>query len=178
MHIIDRIFLALYSFLIAILSLLFILVPFSRAFYDWIKSVLEVYYTNWLNIIIPFFFFIISVRFLISGLKNNKSKSSSMSQYSTYGEIKISLQAIEGMAKKSAESISGFRDIKAIAKQTKEGVIIYISALALTDIDIPETVLHIQQCIKEYIERYTGISVKEVKMTIDNIAINSKGRVE
>jgi len=59
-----------------------------------------------------------------------------------------------------------------------DGLIVHISALALSDINIPESSIKVQQSIKEYIEECTGISVKEIKVKINNLANQSKGRVE
>lgn len=178
MNILDRIFLTLYSLLIGFFSLLFIFVPFNQWIYHWTSTLFNQYAMDWKNIFIPIFFLGISIRFLISGIKRGKYRDDSVTRHTAYGEIKISLQAIEGMAQKSARGIIGLKDIKAIAKKIDDGLLIKIKALALTDINIPEVTNEVQKNVKEYIEGSTGIPIKEIKVIIDDIAIQNRGRVE
>lgn len=178
MKLIDRIFLGIYSFFIAILSVIFILFPLNGKVYRWTCYFLEVYSKDLQNIIIPIIFFIISMRFLISGIKNNSKNNNSVVKHTAYGEINISMETIEGMALKSAKTVHGLRDIKASAHQRNDGIIINMKAFALSDINIPQTAMNIQQRIKEHIETSTGVDVVKVKINIDNIALQSKKRVE
>lgn len=178
MNIFSRIFLAIYSFCIAIFSLLLIGVPFNSWAYDWTSLLLRNYAMKWENVVIPAFFLCVSILFLVSGLKRKKTKVNGVTRHTTYGEVKITLQAIEGMAQKSIKTIPGLKDIKGVAKPLEDGLIIKITACALTDVNIPETTVLVQKNIKEYIEKYTGIVVKEVKVIIQDIGLKSKGRVE
>jgi len=177
MNLADRILLTLYSLIIGLFALLLIFVPFSDAAYNWTSYLFNNYSLDWQNVFIPVFFLAISIRFLISGIKL-KGRSQSVVRHTAFGEVNISLQAIEGMAQKSARIVPGLRDIKAAAQQVDDGVIIHLNALALSDINIPESSVKVQQNIKEYIEECTGISVKEIKVKINDLANQSKGRVE
>lgn len=179
MKLVDRVLLTIYSFLIGVFTLLLILTPFSTWAYNWTGYLLKSYSANWQNSIIPLLFFGTSIRFLFSGIKNkNKGKNQAVIRHTNFGEVNISLQAIEGMAQKSARVIPGLRDIKALAHNIDEGVVIEINALALSDVNIPEASIKVQQNIKEYVEDCTGINVKEIKVKINNLANQSKSRVE
>ncbi len=178
MKLIDRVLLTIYSFLIGLFSLILIFVPVSPLAFNWINYWFKSYSMNWQNFIIPMLFLGTSIRFLFSGFKNNRGKNHSVIRHTAFGEVNISLQAIEGMAQKSARIVPGLKDIKATGKQIDEGIIIEVNALALSDINIPETSIKVQQNIKEYIEEFTGINVKEVKVKINSLANQTKGRVE
>jgi len=177
MNIADRILLTIYSSIVGVISLFLVFVPFSKAAYNWTSYGINTIRNTWQNIIIPLFFLAISIRFLISGIRMRKGRSQTVVRHTTFGEVNISLSAIEGMAQKSARVVPGLRDIKAVAQQVDDGVIIHITALALSDMNIPESSIKAQQSIKEYIEECTGISVKEIKVRINDLA-NQKGRVE
>lgn len=179
MKLVDRVLLTIYSFLIGVFTLLLILTPFSTWAFNWTSYLLKMYSSNWQNSIIPLLFLGTSIRFLFSGIKNNnKGKSQAVVRHTNFGEVNISLQAIEGMAQKSARTVPGLRDIKAVAHNIDDGVVIEINALALSDVNIPESSTKIQQGIKEYIEECTGVNVREIKVKINNLANQSKGRVE
>ncbi|MBB6216626.1 putative alkaline shock family protein YloU [Anaerosolibacter carboniphilus] len=178
MNIIDRVFLALYSLFIGLFSLILLFVPFYEEAYWWTSHVFDIYRFDWQYVLIPGFFFIISIRFLMTGLKSHASKNRSIVKHTSYGEISISLNTLEGMAQKSAREINGLREIRATVHPLAEGILIHINALTVPDANIPETTVKVQQSIKEYIEQYSGIEVREVKVSIENIASISKGRVE
>lgn len=134
--------------------------------------------SNWQNVVIPLFFLAVSVRFLISGFRYDRSKKHAIVRHTAYGEVKITLTALEGMAQKIAKTVDGLREIKASVYPLNEGILIQLHALTTSDLNIPEATVKAQQSIKEYIEEYTGITVAEVKVTIDDVAAISKSRVE
>ncbi|MDF2546468.1 MAG: hypothetical protein K0R93_1366 [Anaerosolibacter sp.] len=178
MNIIDRMFLALYSLFIGLFSLILLFVPFYEEVYWWTSRIFDIYRFDWQYVLIPGFFFIMSVRFLMTGLKRRTSKNRGIIKHTSYGEIRISLNTLEGMAQKSAREINGLREIKAAVHPLAEGILINVNALCAPDVNIPEATVMMQQSIKEYIEKYSGIEVREVKVSIENIASVGKGRVE
>ncbi|MFZ5966267.1 MAG: alkaline shock response membrane anchor protein AmaP [Bacillota bacterium] len=178
MKLVERILLALYSLFVAALALLFIAMPFSENVYQWTSSQLAFYRLTWQNIFIPVLFLSASLRFLASGLWVSRRKRNAIVRHTAYGEVKISFETIEGMALKIARSAAGLRDIKASVDQIAEGVIISLHASTIGDMNIPESSVKLQQNIKDYIEEYTGVHVKEVKVYIENVSTISKGRVE
>lgn len=178
MKLLDRIILALYSFSIGVLSILLLAVPFYRPAYEWTRVLLENLRGNWQNILFPLFFLGVSIRFLVSGLWSNRSRQHAVVRHTAFGEVKITLNTLEGMAQKAAKTIPGLREIRASVHQVAEGVVIEVLGLAVTDTNIPEATVKAQQSIKDYIEEFTGISVQEVKVTIQDISTVSKSRVE
>ncbi|WP_129597780.1 alkaline shock response membrane anchor protein AmaP [Anaerophilus nitritogenes] len=178
MKFIDRFFFGIYTLCIAIVSLVLIMIPFNEFTYHWAIYFFEKYKMSLENSIIPMIFFILSIRFLVSGIKNSNSEMKSIIRHTTYGEIQISIEAIESMAEKASKSIYGLKDLKAIAKYMDHNILIEIKAFALSDTNIPETSIAIQQKVKEHIESTTGIEVKEVKIMIHDIALQGKKRVE
>ncbi|WP_053957125.1 alkaline shock response membrane anchor protein AmaP [Inediibacterium massiliense] len=178
MKFIDRFFLGIYTLCIAVISLVLIVIPFNAFTYNWAIYFFEKYQMNLENSIIPMIFFIMSIRFLLSGTKNSKSEIKSIIRHSNYGEIQISIEAIQNMAEKASKCIHGLKDLKATAKYKDDHLFIEIKAFALSDTNIPETSISIQQKVKEHIEATTGIKVTDVKIMIHDIALQSKKRVE
>jgi len=179
MNLLDRLLLTIYTLAIAFLSLLILLVPFNTWAYHQINHFIKLYYSNWQNILIPFFFLVVSLRLLFSGIRIKKSnRASGIVRHTEYGELKVSLYAIEEMAKKSARTIPAFREIRANAEMEQDGLIIHIAAMPLNDTNIPESTVLLQERIKNHIEEHTGIDVKQVKVSIDDIADYKKSRVK
>ncbi|QXM06021.1 alkaline shock response membrane anchor protein AmaP [Crassaminicella indica] len=178
MKLIDRIFLALYSLGTAILSLIIIVAHFNKEVYHEISFALIKYQTKLEYIIIPAIFFIVSIRFLFSRTKKRNLKSNAVIKHTPYGEVKITMETIENMAYKCARAIHGLTDIKPSAHYNNDHISIHIKALVLSDVNIPETAMTIQKKVKEHIEETTGITVQEVKVIINDIASQSKKRVQ
>ncbi|MCT4621558.1 MAG: alkaline shock response membrane anchor protein AmaP [Marinisporobacter sp.] len=178
MKLIDRFFLGLYSLCIAGVSFVLILLPFNDWVGRWTSYILKTYIINEEYIIVPAIFFILSLRFLFSGSKKNDFKGNAVIKHTSYGEVKITMETIENMAHKCAQGVHGLRDIKAISRHSHDGLVITIKAFALSDINIPEKAMAIQKKTKEHIEETTGVAVKEVKITINDIASQSKKRVQ
>ena len=82
------------------------------------------------------------------------------------------------MTIKAIRSINGLREVKAIVDPLEDGLLIKIDTLVIGDTNIPETANLVQQNVKDYIEKYTEIEVKEVKVHINNIVNSTKKRVE
>ena len=178
MKFIDRILLYIYSFFILMVSLILIVNTFNHQTYLLINNFLKDYGQAPEYIVILVVLFFISIRFLIAGVKVKKTKAVSIVKYTSGGEINISISTIEGMTIKAIRPINGLREVKAIVDLLEDGLLIKIHTLVIGDTNIPETANLVQKNVKDYIEKYTEIEVKEVKVHINNIVNSTKKRVE
>ncbi|MBF8982660.1 alkaline shock response membrane anchor protein AmaP [Lutibacter sp. B2] len=178
MKFIDRILLCIYSGFILMVSLILIFNTFNDQTYILINNFLKQYGQAPEYLVILVMLFFISIRFLISGVKLKKVKTVGIIKYTSHGEINISISTIEGMTIKAIKSIIGLKEIKAIVHPLEDGLLIKIHTSVAGDTNIPETANLVQQNVKDYIEKYTEIEVKEVKIYINNIVNSTKKRVE
>lgn len=170
----ERIIFTFYTFCIALMSIAAALLPLG-IFDQWFS----IYYfggNDWIVSFIGIGFFIISVWFLLLGLRSKNSKA--IIKATNMGEVRVSFHAIEGLALKAVNQINGIRDTKLSVSMENEHIIIDIKTLIMADINIPQTTVDIQNAVKDYVEKYTGINVKEIKVNISNIWEANKVRVE
>ncbi|MGF7057006.1 alkaline shock response membrane anchor protein AmaP [Brassicibacter mesophilus] len=176
MKILDRIVLTIYTFCLAIVSIVFILIPFDLISALSINNV-EMYFNsvkgNYLYSIIGLAFLLVSIRFLLSGL-SSKKKEKYIVRHTNLGELKISTQTVEGLAQSITSNFTGIKDIKTNVIVEEEGLIISIKGLVNPDVIIPETTVSIQNKVKEHIEKCTGVEVQEIKVEIINITTPTK----
>lgn len=183
MNLFFRILLTVYAFCLTILSLIAVLiffrVPIFVKILDYLKyEVLQDSKSSITMSIISLVFFIISITFLLSGVKSNKDKKA-VSKYTNIGEIKISLNSIESIALAASRRLNGVRETKASVTNLDDTVAITIKAVVLPDINIPALSEEIQVKVKNSVEESSGVKVNDVKVIVDNIYTGYKAsRVE
>ncbi|NLM52544.1 MAG: alkaline shock response membrane anchor protein AmaP [Firmicutes bacterium] len=91
-------------------------------------------------------------------------------QAGTLGEVRISFKAIENLVLKASRSVQGVREVKARILHAEGGIIIFLRALALPDLNLPQVTAELQQAVKSYVEDTTGCTVAEIKVFVENIA--------
>lgn len=182
MNILFRILLAIYAFFVAIISAIICIISISPTFFGGMSNNILVnlnstFESRVLLFDVAFILLILSILFLLSGIKSNKDRKA-ISKFSNIGEIKISLTSIENIALAAAKRLNGVKESKAIVDKTSDGVSIVIKTLIVSDINIPELSEDIQAKVKSLVEQTTGIKVNEVKVVVENIHTGFKTRVE
>lgn len=176
MRIADRVILTLYTFCLAIASIVIILFPFEELKIFSLASIepflLNIKGNYWFSLI-GLAFLIVSIRFLISGL-TVKQKNMYIVRYTNMGELKISSSTIEGIAHNAASGFEGIKEIKTGVDLRDEKVVIKIKGIIEPEVNIPEITTNIQNKVKEDIEKTTGLEVNEVKVEINNITTSVK----
>ncbi|MDF9407487.1 MAG: hypothetical protein A4E52_00203 [Pelotomaculum sp. PtaB.Bin013] len=110
------------------------------------------------------------------------SKSDRVGRYvvlteSALGQIRVSIQAIENLVVKVVTQVNGVREVKPRIVSVSQGVGIQIRAVVTPDINVPDVSERIQVLVKEKVFEITGITVGSVRVSIDNISAQ-KPRVE
>lgn len=175
MKLFDRVILAIYSFCLSILSIIVILFPFEQLNFlspNNIFPYLQNAKGNYWYSIIGLAFLLVSIRFLLSGLASKGNNY--IVRYTNHGELRISTQTIEGIARSVTDNFEGIKDINTKVIIANEKIVLRIKGLVHPSIDIPETATIIQEKVREHVERCTGIEVGEVKVEINNISTPSK----
>ena len=175
MKIIDRLMLTLYSIFLAVFSLILIIIPFNIS---GILSINDVYYIlrnvegNYIYTLIGLALFVISVRFLFSGIKikRNAEVESFLLIRNDFGEVIISSNTIIGLVQNVCDKFSGIRNIKTKVDLNEGSINLFMRGEVSTEVNIPETSKILQSKVKDYVENSTGAKVSEVKVEISNVA--------
>lgn len=178
MGIIDRIVLSIYTFSLAVISGLMIVVaiaPHSLEPHQWIEQALEEPRGQLLVGLTGLAFFAVSVR-LISFAFTRRGGGQPVIYESEIGEVRVSLDAVESLVKKTARSIKGVRDMKAVITHGKDGLHASLRGTVSPDVSIPEVTEEIQSAVRQYVKRVVGVEMTEIRIEIENIATDGRGR--
>ncbi|HZJ58389.1 MAG TPA: alkaline shock response membrane anchor protein AmaP [Clostridia bacterium] len=174
----NRLLLTIYTLVIAIMSIailaVFAAIGANILSSDSINSFLAAIQSDWrfflIGTLVSVFFLIVSVKLLFTGT-GPKAPSSALLKHTDLGIIRISLDALEVMTHKAVNSFDEVRDSKIGILNEADGVKIRLKVSIMPDVILQDLSVSIQQKVKEYVEGYSGILVKEVFVYIDNLAV-------
>lgn len=181
----DRILLALLLIVTLVLSLLLIALAARVIPLVNLQAFLDVLYTGANNAIIlaasGLVLFLITVRLMFagSGSKKEVQPTSTLVQATELGATFITLTAIDSMVQKHCRANNRIRNVVSCVRAVREGGVTLSVRLALMpDTDIPTLSAELQKTLKEYVEKHSGINVREIGILIEDTASNPKSRVE
>ncbi|NLP44780.1 MAG: hypothetical protein GX351_09160 [Peptococcaceae bacterium] len=127
----------------------------------------SVYFIQWVTDKPLQSFFMAIGFFTIGFLLVNKRRSHSafMVSKSTGGEVRIAFKAIQDLVLKSVAGFRGYRVAKCHIEQIDEELMISIY-LSNDDYSFSDAMLELQESVRQNVEKYSGIKVKEVKLLI------------
>jgi uncharacterized alkaline shock family protein YloU len=185
-NIFFRVLLAIYAFCLALASAAVMLMTINTGTYDVVSAYLsEHVFTGGATalrivvFLIALAFFVLSMMFLMSGIKSNKDKKA-VSKHTNMGEIRISLNSVENVATNASKKAGGIRETKTTVKRADEGVQIVVRLVVMPDLSIPAISEDVQGRVKRAVEESCGIAVNDVKVVVDSIYSGAtyKARVE
>ena len=94
------------------------------------------------------------------------------------GEIRITADTIEALAKRAARQIRGIKEVDTFADIGEDGVAIRLSILVSPDINIPATCDELQGALERYIRDTAGAEVTSIRVNVKSLAGEQKVRVE
>ena len=98
--------------------------------------------------------------------RSSKEKGFVM-QHTEYGDLSISMTAMENMVKKCVDSHDDLKVASTRIHHAREGVIISLRIALANGVNIPITVSALQKQIKQYITSCSGVDVKEVRVMVE-----------
>lgn len=170
MNIFDRIILTIYMILMIAVSAVLSVLPFNVIPASYINAAVTDLTGNWYYCIAGIVLLILSLKLLFSGFSKSGASMGGIIRSSEFGEVRISNQTFESLSLRAVKQLSGIKDVKVRVSITPEGLVISVRALVLPDINMPKMAAEVQGKIKEYVESITDVSVKEVRVDVDNIA--------
>ncbi len=112
---------------------------------------------------------LIALILLILGLRPAKEPRNAVLKDSEYGEVSISITAVENMVLRVVQQIQGIKDVSRKVSVSPDGLIVKITISVMPDVSLPGVIDDLQAKTKEYLEEITGISVQEVKVLVANV---------
>ena len=172
----NRLLLTIYTLVIAIVSIAilmgFIAIGINIIPLKNINYFLGSFQPDWrfflISTLVLIFFLVVSIKLLFSGTRP-KTPSSALLKHTDLGIIRISLNTLEAMTHKEVDSFDQVKDSKISILNEDDGVRIRLKISIMPDAILQDLSVSIQQKVKEYIEGYSGILVKEVFVYIDNL---------
>lgn len=174
MNVFDRIIMVIYTFCLAIFSIVLILIPFDKVDFlseSNIMSYIQYSRGNYVYSVVGLAFLLVSMRFFVLAVRGKKKNSGEtyIIKHTDYGEVKISSQTFIGLVESVANKFSGIRSIKPGVNIVEGILTIVIKGEVAPEINIPETSVELQNKVKEHVEGCTGVEVSEVKVEINNV---------
>jgi len=112
---------------------------------------------------------LIALILLILGFRRAKGPGNAVLKGSEYGEVAISIAAIENMVLRVVQQTQGIKDVSRQVSFTQDGLVINVKVRVMPDVSMPGLTNELQSKIKQYVEDITGITVHEVKIMVENI---------
>lgn len=112
---------------------------------------------------------LIALILLALGLRPSKKVGNAVLKGSEYGEIMISITAVENMVLRVVQQTQGIKDAGRKVAFTPDGLVVRIRISVMPDVALPGLINDLQLRTKEYLEEITGITVHEVKVTVENV---------
>ncbi len=90
-----------------------------------------------------------------------------IAQHTEYGDLSISMSAMENMVKKCVDAHEELKVSATRIHHSRDGVVVSIRISLGNGVNIPLTVSALQKQIKQYITSCSGVDVKEVRVMVE-----------
>jgi len=178
MQVLDRIIIVIFAILLMFVSLVMMLSTFELIPQEYITNLI---YQNYGQIemgIVGLIFFIIAIRILRSLVRGNDHNRNAIVRENSLGQVRLSLSAIDALVREVVIKTRGVKELESRLRVNEEGLIIFLEVVVTPDINIPELTEDLQEQIREYLSRTTGVVANNIEILVDNIAQDSNLRVE
>ena len=163
MGIADRITLTLYTFFMAILSIIIVLFSLGVFPHDAVHEFITSIEGNWIFAVSGVLILLVSLRLLISGLGLTQASALMLSE-SEKGKVHVGKAALENYIEVLAQEIYGIHNVKVIVKFVEKGIEVRINTSIEPGINIPATSKEIEANIKESVKKVASIDVCNVEI--------------
>ncbi len=170
----DRILLAVFTFIMALVSLAALLAALGWELpFLWLGTSLASPGGRVAVALTSFVLFAVSVRFLYFGFKR-RSHVQTLVHDTALGQVRITLAAVENLVRRVTRQVKGVRDVRAAVTGQPEGLAVSVRTVVSPDVNIPETSEEIQRTIRRYTKDVVGVEVSDVKVFVENISAEGR----
>lgn len=123
---------------------------------------------------------IVGIKLLLIHEPASRSPRAALIKSGEMGTISITIPALDTLVQKSVHSVAGVREAFSQITVLPQGIGIFLRVSFMPDVQIPETSDTIQKTVKEYVQNHAGVSVMEVRISVDSTSGvgTTKSRVE
>ena len=170
----DRILLAILLIAAIVVSLILLSMATRLISESAAVGFVALFYHAWQNSLIlagvGIVVLLIAVRLLFAGRSTSlQQPTAALIRQSETGGSYITLSAIDSMAQKHCRTNKRICECYTSVRQVEGGVSIGVRIHVLPDTDVVELCDSLQNTIKQYIESYTGVTVKEVGVMVESM---------
>jgi uncharacterized alkaline shock family protein YloU len=173
MKIIQNIFSFLIALIFIVLTITLSLYSFGLLSANFIPNLISASYNNWQVAVVYLVFLIMSLFIIYPYFTDKKFKSTRLLS-SESGDITITISALSNLIKDRVKEKETFDDMKVKIEELEQGLKIILSGNLTVPGDLPAISENIQQDLKSYITKTTGIQVEKVQIRIDDVKKNNK----
>ena len=179
MGIFDRVMLTILTLIVAAFSAVVILLAAG-----WLVP-LEAFWTSLLKVsgrwvigTLAGLTFIVAVRFIYFGFHRAGSDETLVHE-SEFGEVRISLSAVENLVRKVARQVKGVRDVRGWVTPGGGRLNVRLRTVISPDVSVPDVSGDIQNSVRDCLKNVVGVEAGEVRVFVENISNEARrGRVE
>lgn len=179
--IVDKIALAIFSVLMLIISVVYVLVYFNIMDYSLLDSGLRFMFneepSRTIFLVVAIVVFILSIKAILFESDSSTATKSAIAIKGEDGVLEIMPTTIEHIALISLSSYPAITDVSAKMRTKEEGIVMDVSFCVLPDTNITELVEKLQKTIKDKIEGQTSAKVLEVNISVKDVT-KSKSKEE
>lgn len=172
--VIDKIALAMFSVLMLMIAIVFILVYFGVMKYslltDGINFIFTEEPTRTVLLVVSIISVILAIKVILFESGTANPNRGAIEIKGADGILEIMPTTIEHIALISLSSYPSISEVNAKMRSKDDGIVVDISFSVLPDTNITELVEKLQKMIKDKIEQQTSAKVLEVNITVKDIA--------
>lgn len=116
----------------------------------------------------------VSVKFLVNSLGTKAETPHALIRDTDVGQVRITLQALENLVRKTAGQIRGVREVKPRIFSRPDGIGVFIHVVVAPDLVVPELSEELQVKVKESLEQVAGVNVGSIRVLVENISTETK----
>lgn len=179
LKVIDKIAFAIFSILMLIIAVVYMLVYFDIMSYQVLEDGMKVLFMEepikTVLLVTSIVVFILAIKAILFDTESLNVSKTAIEIKGADGILEITPTTIEHIALISLSSYPSISDISAKMRTKEDGVVVDISFAVLPDTNITELVEKLQKTIKEKIEGQTSAKVLEVNITVKDV---TKSRIK
>ncbi|MDD4067128.1 MAG: alkaline shock response membrane anchor protein AmaP [Clostridia bacterium] len=176
MKIIDKIALIVFSVIMLVISIIYVLVYFNvmdyELFLNGINSIFQNNPGKSIVLAVAIISIILSLKAILFEGDYEKKVKSMIQIKSEIGLLQIMPNTIENIAMIALSNYTNISDVATKMQSKDDGIVINVSLSVLPDTNITELVEELQSVVKEKIETQTSAKVIEVNIIIKNVNKN------
>lgn len=172
MNVLVRLFFCFYALAVTGLAAVFAAVSLHRVpesrLYSFFHTLYESKQWTGIALTVSLTLLVASI-WLMFNLLRSPSRPRAVEQVNEHGEIRISINTVESLARKATMRIRGITDLKSKVTVSESGLSVFLKVTVDGEGPIPELTERLQTSVKEHVETIAGVDVVNVSVSVEDI---------